>query len=53
MYLVIDNDDKPDSEGCFLELRINAVGEAVIDEGEAITLVELVLELHPMQTQSV
>jgi hypothetical protein len=36
-----------------LQLFAESVGEGVEVEGESISLVEFVVELHPVQTQSV
>ena len=40
------------SEGSPLQFRIDAISEAIEDEGEPIALIEFILELHPVQSES-
>lgn len=43
--------DMPVSRGSDGELLSESIGKGIEHEGEAITLIELVVELHPMQPQ--
>lgn len=41
------------SEGSFLEYEFDLVGETVVHEWESVALKKFILELHPVQPQSV